>query len=157
MLTQSAFLSFVILLLLVIVPLAVASIVLSQQPSQCDHVDVGVNLSVGQWLLGYGIFSLVSTFSVCFLLWFFLHTQAIVWFYMLISISFLASLFGIAWFIVGGVVLFRSNLDCIRSGAPTVVFALAMWCLMALTVVVNVYQGARKSSRQVDVDIDYDF
>ena len=46
----------------------------------------------------------------------------------------LNALFGVAWFIVGGVILFRSNLQCIQIGAPYVVYALIMWLLMAIEI-----------------------
>ena len=126
----------VICIFVVATPLAITSIVLSRQNGVCDNLDLGTNLTVAQWLLGYGIASLTVTCILCISIAFMWLGSALAKCVM-VTISVLNSLFGLAWFIIGGVVLFRSNVDCIQEGVTYVVFALAMWCISAFFIVFN--------------------
>lgn len=119
---------------IVILPLSIATVVIGAlAPGPCDHVDV-MGLDVAQYLLGLGIASLVTCVIMIIsyiLLMFESNIVAGVGGIVLIIISILNALFGIAWFIIGGIVLFRGNIDCIRNSSMHVVYALVLWCLSA--------------------------
>ena len=46
-----------------------------------------------------------------------------------ILVQVLNMVFGLIWFIIGGIILFRSNISCIRNGTAYVIYALVLWCL----------------------------
>ncbi len=118
-------------------PLAITSIALSvQNGGVCDNLDVGTNLTVAKWLLGSGVASLIVTFFLCTSV-FFMMTGSVVAKLFAIVITIINTLFGLAWFIVGAFVLFRSNIDCIHEGVTYVSFALAMWCISAFFIFVS--------------------
>ncbi|MHB1909620.1 MAG: hypothetical protein ACYCQJ_12260 [Nitrososphaerales archaeon] len=114
----------------IMTPLAITSLALSQKPMECDYIDEGTGLNVADYLLGLGISGLISAF-------FLILTLSVVFccdgspFVALINI--LPALFNFAWMIVGAVILFRSNLECIQASTPYVIYALVMWCFSVWT------------------------
>lgn len=121
----------VVCLLVVTIPLGITSIYLSQtQSDQCDYTDL-MGLNIKQWLLGAGIASiitsvLIGTFRACSLCF-----DEVIWIPSCIFI-FLHSCFATAWFIVGAIILFRSNIECIHEASIPVIYALVMWALAAI-------------------------
>jgi hypothetical protein len=131
----------IVCLTVVLLPLSIASIVLGAvHPGSCDYDDaMGINVS--KYLLGLGIASLV--FSVATVLLFIyillfkdgeLDSETGIVFGVYILLVVIQALFGMAFFIVGGVILFRGNIDCIRNGSSHVIFALVLWCLSAFQI-----------------------
>lgn len=119
----------------VVLPLSIASIVLgATHPGTCDMTDV-MGLNVGQYLLGLGIASLIlsSMLLILFTTLACCPTGAAASIPMIILIV-LNGLFGFAWFIVGAVILFRGNIDCIKAGSTHVIYALVLWCISALQI-----------------------
>lgn len=117
-------------------PLAITSTVLGSIHSGiCDHTD-SMGLNVAHYLIGLGITNL----SICVLL---IFSIICIMFGLCMSvcISIVAityvfdALFGLSWFIVGGIVLFRSNVDCINQESSHVIYALVLWCISALFIV----------------------
>ena len=105
-------------------------------PGKCDITDK-MGLNVSQYLLGLGISSIAA--SVLIILCYITILSSIsrneepkCSLVLILFVTILSALFGFAWFIVGAVILFRSNVDCIHQGSATVIYALVLWCLSAL-------------------------
>jgi CBS domain containing-hemolysin-like protein len=124
-------------LILCAVPLAIVQIIMGAVPSTCDITDI-MGLNTGSYLLGLGIASLITTvLSIIFLGIVAceitpIATATALTIQCCISVSNI--LFGIAWLIIGGIILFRSNIGCIQEGGARVIFALVMWCLSVVNI-----------------------
>lgn len=103
----------------------------------CDVTDPLTHLNVSQYLLGLGISNLIFVVTLMITLGVSLCLESFALFVPMIVIGILAGLFGTAWFVVGGITLFNSNLQCISLVVAHVIFALVMWCLSALHIVQN--------------------
>lgn len=114
---------------------AIANVVLSQQEVSCDKMDE-MNLDTRSWLLGNGICSF-ALLSGIILLFISRPLSA--------CVTITCVLFNICWFIVGAIVIFRGNIDCINDGASLVIYALVMWCLSALAIVEGIRNPRRIS------------
>ena len=123
----------VICFLLLALPLGITSICLSQtERGQCDYTDQ-MGLNIKQYLLGGGIASIVVTSLIAFfgVLSLCISELSLIPIYVTIILNIL---FGIAWFIVGAIILFRSNIACITEGSVPVIYALVLWCLSATSL-----------------------
>lgn len=118
-----------ICLLVVLLPLAIACIVMSQKDTDCDNVD-SMGLDTRDYLLGLGITGIIDS-VVLSITFFFLEVDGAVicGFFIFAMLYF----FNIAWFIIGAIILFNSNIECIQEDSTVVVFALAMWCITAVS------------------------
>lgn len=119
-----------------------------QDPGGCDHTDP-MGLNVAQYLLGSGIVSLVYVVLECItfsLLLCELGEGFVLSMQTILTVIF--SLFGTAWFIVGGIILFRSNLDCIRDyhDPSDVIYALVLWCFTALAILLRICKHRSSSN-----------
>lgn len=94
--------------------------------SKCNFTDE-MGLDVADYLLGIGIYGLVN--SVFLLISFCSKLTKI-----RVLIIILDSLFGFIWFILGSIILFRSNIVCIQNKTGLVIYALILWCLSALEI-----------------------
>ena len=120
----------VVCFLVLALPLGITSIVLSQtEKDQCDFSD-RLGLNIKEYLLGGGIASVITAVLIAFfgILSLIIEEWSAV---PIIFITVLNSLFGVAWFIIGAVILFRSNIECIKEGSVPVIYALVLWCLSA--------------------------
>lgn len=123
----------VIFFLIFALPLGITSIILSQtEQNQCNYKDA-MGLDIKQYLLGGGIASVVVAclFAGFGLTSFCLKEYAVI---PLIIIAIINALFGLAWFVVGGIILFRSNIECIQQGSVIVIYALVLWGFSALSL-----------------------
>ena len=113
-------------------PLAITSLVLSQQEFSCNNVDM-MGLDVSDYLLGLGIEQLISTFIImtCIVYGLYHPVEGILIYF---CFHIFISIFSFSWMIVGSIILFRSNVDCISIGTPQVIFALVMWCLTIVRI-----------------------
>ncbi len=122
---------------LVLYPLAIASTVLGAlRPGQCDNIDI-MGLDVGRYLLGSGISGLIVTtiFLILYVVMLRGGENSIIFSQLgVIVVTLVSALFGLAWFIVGAIVLFRSNIECIHLGSSHVIYALVMWCISAFNL-----------------------
>ena len=111
-------------------PLGITSIVLATKDTQyCDYVDQ-MGLDVKQYLLGAGIVSVtITSIIVCFLFTFMCSEKLPM--IGIVVTAIVNTIFGLIWFIIGGVILFRSNLDCMTEGSVPVIYALVLWCISA--------------------------
>ena len=128
----------------IVLPLSIASIVLGvTHPGSCDVTDV-MGLNVGQYLLGLGIGSLVISFL---LLMVFVtlaccpNEYGVAASIPMIVLIVLNALFGFAWFIVGAIILFRGNIDCIKAGSTHVIYALVLWCISAVQIITDCFKS----------------
>lgn len=105
----------------------------------CDVTDPLTKLNVSQYLLGLGIASLILTIALMITMGMGLRSESesSALFIPILILSILSGLFGTAWFVVGGITFFNSNLQCIRLVVVHVIFALVLWCLSALQIVQN--------------------
>lgn len=111
-------------------PLGIASIVISQtQSDQCDYTDL-MGINIKQYLLGLGIASVivVSFIAMCGLA---TLCSPEIGMGGMVTILIINAVFGFAMFIVGAVILFRSNIQCIQEGSVPVIYALVLWCISA--------------------------
>jgi hypothetical protein len=123
---KTALLVAIVLGFFLVVPLSITSIVLSQtKDSSCDVKDE-MGLNVANWLLGQGITILV--FWAALIVAFFAPAISL-------ALIIVDTLFSTSWFVVGGIILFRSNIDCINEGGTMIIYALVMWCLMAIQII----------------------
>lgn len=91
---------------------AITSIVLSQDGKDCNEKDV-MGLSVADYLLGSGISSIILIVLLGFVLLGYINDNEESWYFGVIVVI-LYVLFGISWFIIGAVIMFRSNTECIH-------------------------------------------
>jgi hypothetical protein len=118
----------------IIIPLAVISIILGTlAPGNCDNKDdMGIN--VATYLLTGGIVGLVVNVIVAFNILISWRTDMDELSTQTKNVIKIYSLFSFCWFIIGAVILFRSNISCINSHSSHVIFALVMWCINALSM-----------------------
>lgn len=122
----------IVFICIFVLPLSIAGIVLDVvRPGSCDYKDA-MGLDVSQYLLGLG----VANCALCLILiphiiWMFATESKISVISLSVSIIINAH-FGLAWFIVGTVILYRGNIDCIRQASVHVIFVLVLWCLSAI-------------------------
>lgn len=123
------------------IPLSILTIIFGAlRPGSCDYTDNMAKINVSQYLLGLGISSLVTGLVMIFLyshaIWkesnpFNLFDPSIInkdltyWLWILCAI--VSTIFGLLWVVVGAVVLFRSNVDCIRNGSLHIMYGLVIW------------------------------
>ncbi|AUL77503.3 putative ORFan [Tupanvirus deep ocean] len=133
--TSALVICMIVFTALIILPLGITSIVLgSISPGECDYEDK-MGLDVSQYLLGLGISSVITcVLLIMFYLFLLCEACMPVAAFGIMIISVLNALFGLAWFIVGAVILFRGNLDCIRDGSSHVIYALVLWCISAFQI-----------------------
>jgi hypothetical protein len=116
--------------------LAIPTIIMGAiSPGNCDNTDkMGINVS--QYLLGSGISFLIINLSIAviFIVSFFGDVIFLIFFIPFILFAY--SLFSFSWFIVGAVILFRSNIECINSASAHVIYALVLWCINAFFTLV---------------------
>jgi len=137
-------------------PWAIASIVMGAvHPGKCDVSD-SMGINVADWLLGSGVAALVfSIVSGLLAILFFIEieTESILVYVTLtfqIIFGLAAFLFDVAWIIVGGVILFRSNRNCIDEASAIVVFALVNWILLVIALC---WHGRHVCSCKLKVDV----
>jgi hypothetical protein len=124
--------------LVLCLPLSITNIVLGIiQPGTCDTTDQ-MGLNIGDYLLGSGIAGTIFAISHIFLLLIILLSSSNIItglaaiFY--IFFIFVSIMYSIAWFVVGAIILFRSNIECIKVVSSHVIYALVIWCLSALNI-----------------------
>lgn len=123
----------VICFLVVALPLGITSIVLSQvEGDQCDYRDQ-MGLDIKHYLLGGGIASVIAVALIAFfgLTSLCLDEMSVI---PIITVVVINALFGLAWFIIGATILFRSNIECIKEGSVPVIYALVLWCISATSL-----------------------
>lgn len=128
----------IIFIICVGTPFAIAAIVLGVSPTSCDFTDP-IGLDTRNWLLGFGIFSLFFLLA---------HIILQILKYCGMGEKFIQkvtniirvpqSLLVFAWFIVGSIILFRSNIPCINVGAPAVILTLVLWMFKAISIAIDI-------------------
>lgn len=119
----------------------------SYSSNECDYTDpIGINLS--GYLLGLGI-TWTIYMGLHIVLWILILFGCIlpalpVACFTLIYII-LYKIFTLVWVILGGIVIFRSNLICIQDGHAKAIITLIIWCISALELVLSCCCSSRSS------------
>lgn len=119
----------------VLLALSITSIVMSQRDNDCNEKDT-MGLSVSDYLIGQGAsgFAIAIVLIMIFIGMVTESERCLVGgLAAFVGLAF----FGLAWFIVGAVILFRSNIDCINEGSNMVIYALVIWCITAFQLVTS--------------------
>jgi hypothetical protein len=122
----------------VLLPFDIASLILSQERKGddiCDNTDGGTNLNVSDYLLIKGIFGIIFSLCAGYLVYVLFTEGEIKLNWREGGVGLYCGAFFVfyfIWWIVGAVVLFRSNIECIKEGTDHVIYCLVMWCLFAL-------------------------
>lgn len=118
---------FLLFTLVFYIPFAIANVVLySKKEEYCNNTDQ-MGLSPADYLLGMGISYFILFLAGLLLVVFgFIAVPAFV---LILQGYFL---FSLAWFIIGAIIIFRSNLTCLKKGSPLVAYAFALWLLSAI-------------------------
>ena len=96
----------------------------------CNNMDK-IGLNVSNYLLGFGLWNLVNNTIFPILIF---HNYDMT---KILLLTFITTIFGMAWFVMGAFVLLRANFDCIKLGAFYVVYALFMWCISGFQIINN--------------------
>jgi hypothetical protein len=86
--------------------------------------------------LGSGVAGFFIVIIMCIFLYGTLNRGRLI---ALLVISWLLGLFYIIWLIVGGIVIFRGNMDCINGGNAVAIYALVFWVISALLVLADTF------------------
>ena len=118
--------------------LGTTSIVLGiTKPGDCNHEDK-IGLDVSFYLIVVGILIIVTTIiSAVLYTIMFREDEIQSWVIFLVYLNILCVGFGITWFIIGSIILFRSNIDCIQEGSVEVIYAIVIWCLSLVQIMVS--------------------
>jgi hypothetical protein len=104
----------------------IAEIILAEvRSNDCNLIDSGTNLSPKSFLVGAGIVDIIkgSGILIC------LISKELAEMINITCIICLILLFNIIWFIIGAVILFRSNIECINEGSLPAISALVAWLI----------------------------
>lgn len=126
-----------IILGLTMYPLSICCLIIGyQDPGNCDYLDKLTGLNGGQYLIGLGISGIISTtITILSIILMFINESCSVFSsFVILLISIISALFSIAWIIVGGMIIFGDNIECIREGSGTLIFSLIMWIFSTIHV-----------------------
>ena len=101
--------------------------------ASCQFEEDNPMMKLSVWLLVTGCVNvlLLAVYLICYLTW-----ECIVGVIGYLCVICCASLFVIAWAVVGGVVLFRDSLDCVKDATPLGVWATIIWSLQIIHIIV---------------------
>jgi hypothetical protein len=121
------------LTLFIILPIGIISIIMGAiSPGSCDYTS-SMNLNITQYLLGLGIANVITCVAlIIFCVRRLYKPSSKMAINGLIIVAIVNTIFGIAWFIIGGIILFENNKDCILNGSVHIIYALVLWCITAL-------------------------
>lgn len=116
-----------VVILMFVMLWGIADIVLAVISCDCDNLD-NMKLYIRDYLIGRG---------VCNLFYVFVIMMAMISLYLrdddsldlIQNLMRLCEVFHVIWFIIGGIIMFRSNIDCINDHSSRALLALILWCL----------------------------
>lgn len=103
-------------------------------PLACDHFDPS-GLNINRYLFGMGIASIVTYFCITSLT-FYCNCNDINVPRFVKTIYIFYNFFKICWFVLGGLVIFRSNMECISARESYAAYALCLWCVWCVEIVI---------------------
>jgi hypothetical protein len=124
---------------MLLLALSITAIVLSRDDNKCNEKDQ-MGLDISHYLLGSGIMGLVL-----FVIWVSIKKSGEIPCTGIIAGIFWL-IFGISWFFVGAIILFRSNLDCIKEEGTIVVYAVVVWCI-SFGQIIRIFKACQSSSQ----------
>lgn len=122
----------VFVILFGIVPMVIGTL----DPVLCDHIDI-IGLSINTYLYGLGIVVLICHGSIlvapCFPCLPCCPGSTDDKFPILLKLfHIIFIIFKYIWFVLGGIVLFRSNMECIHEKNSRAIYCLCLWCMWGL-------------------------
>lgn len=113
----------------IIVLFGIVNIIVSSVVERDCATSVAVGLNISEWLLISGIINLglsaIGLLTLC--------RDDIIY---PVVIMLFGSIFGLIWFIIGGVVIFQhENVKCIDAGGGLIIYCLVLWCISAYNFV----------------------
>lgn len=129
----------------ILLPFDIASLILSKEAQKgdgddiCDNKDDGTGLDVAHYLFYKGLFGIVFSVCIGYGVYVFFTNDSDGWNFREGGTMTLCSgylIFYVIWWIIGGVVLFRSNIECIKEGTDHVIYCLVTWGIFLLVTLV---------------------
>lgn len=118
-------------------PISISEIVIGSLKWTCNHEDP-MNLSPNDVMLANGIISLFfvifTSINIILIAKNIENISKMILF--VINIIFFG-LLSICFFIITAIVLFRSNIECIKNGSPFIIYQLVLWCISAFIILKN--------------------
>lgn len=94
----------------------------------CDHDDPVLNMDMRGYFLGIIVLTLLSFIEISYISDQIVKRETRASDFQRLQIFHLAALiFSIIWFIIGGVIIFRSNMECIYRGEGEIIIILVIW------------------------------
>jgi len=135
--TDSNISFFLLLALTCALGTGIADIVLYKTMDGCDNGDP-LGLNIHQYIYGRGIANIVMPGLIFLCITRFLSdTLTVQYLNRANNLLLTYGLFWLAWTIIGGIILFRSNIDCINSKDTLVIYTLVVWCASFLPFLLN--------------------
>uniref|UniRef100_A0A6C0LR96 MARVEL domain-containing protein n=1 Tax=viral metagenome TaxID=1070528 RepID=A0A6C0LR96_9ZZZZ len=107
--------------------IGIISIVMSMKKNQCDNS----NLDLNQWLLIEGVsVAIMSTLSLFFIILYAVYKNNAI-FITIIIIIIVNALFDMMWFVIGGSIIFNSDISCVDQGITIIIYASIIWCVIS--------------------------
>jgi hypothetical protein len=129
----------VLMYVAIVLALPITSIVLGvKKPGNCTDVVDPSGIDVGTYLIVHGSIHIVTGIPLLFVAVCIAVGSmegAAVTSIIFLLFCLIRTIFIFVWFIIGAIVLYRSNIKCINNGAPYAVYAVVMWVLDACTII----------------------
>lgn len=127
--------AFLSLFTFVLGPFYLASVILAVRGSNCISSSSSIKLNVNDYLYGFGMYGLALMISMfCYIFRGICEGQSCCSFFSNLASYVVCCFcpFTVVWIVIGGLVLFQNQIDCIKSGDPTTSFALFTWIFSLL-------------------------
>lgn len=131
----------------------------------CDNVDSILGLNLEHHSLIYGVvllcscvlmFPLILMFSVCCNSRYKTDDEMNDFITaVLVFAFFIYMIWDIVWMIGGGLILFRSNIDCIQTGSIMAIYSLINWCVNIVFILIFMVIGIRYRFCRSEPAFDY--
>jgi len=153
--------------------LAIAALVVGSEDYNCNNVDDGTNMTITDYLIFYGIVNFIYYGAILLLILMQcimvcsstnnvkshgkLNTSdddsgvilCVMGGYLFLIIMLILNF---VVFVMGAVIIFRSNIDCIKQGAGHVIFALVIWGISALQFLYELLKEDDKDKKKKSTD-----
>ena len=93
------------------------------QYDKCIIEDSIINIKHYTYLATIGIIDICTPLNACLYLPIESNKNGMICSFLLIGV------FNIIWFIIGGIIIFRNNIECINQGNPSIIIMLISWSM----------------------------
>ena len=126
--------TYVIVVLWIIIIFSVVNIVLYSVKDRYCNIRGDIGIDMAEYFLGSGIAGIALVILLCFFMYVNMSRMGMVTYLIFTSILIL---FYIVWIIVGGIVLFKDNSECIDSSNPVAIYAVFFWVLTVVALILD--------------------